>query len=82
MPVLVLQTRLGLTAWDIAVLVGAFIILEIMLSRLLFRLHSSATGRIEARPGSRTAPNARRRSPLLPLSRLGCSRIPGFENSN
>jgi CDP-2,3-bis-(O-geranylgeranyl)-sn-glycerol synthase len=30
---------LGLTAWDIAVLVGAFIILEIMLSRLLFRLH-------------------------------------------
>jgi hypothetical protein len=38
-PVLVLQTRLGLTAWDIAVLVGAFIILEIMLSRLLFRLH-------------------------------------------
>ena len=37
-PVLVLQARLGLTGWDIAVLVAAFVILEIVLSRLLFRL--------------------------------------------
>ena len=37
-PVLVLQARLGLTGWDIAVLVAAFVVLEIVLSRLLFRL--------------------------------------------
>ena len=78
-PVLVLQTRLGLTAWDIAVLVGAFIILEIGFPDCCSG-SSSATGRIEARPKP-TAPT-RGRSPLLPLSRLGCSRIPGFENSN
>ena len=38
-PILVLQTRLGLTGWDIAVLVAAFVTLEIVLSQLLFRLH-------------------------------------------
>jgi CDP-2,3-bis-(O-geranylgeranyl)-sn-glycerol synthase len=39
LPLLVLQDRLGLNAADIALLVAAFIALELLLSRLLFKLH-------------------------------------------
>jgi CDP-diglyceride synthetase len=39
LPLLLLRTRLGLSAADIAVTVAAFVILELALSRLLFRLH-------------------------------------------
>lgn len=39
LPALVYKTRLGLTAWDIAGVVFAFILLELLLSRLLFGLH-------------------------------------------
>lgn len=39
LPLLVFQQRLGLGYGDIAVLVAAFIVLELLLSRLLFRLH-------------------------------------------
>ena len=39
LPLLVLRTRLNLTGWDIAVLLAAFVLLEIWVSRLLFRLH-------------------------------------------
>lgn len=39
MPSLVLKARLGLAAWDIAGVVFAFILLELLLSRLLFGLH-------------------------------------------
>jgi CDP-2,3-bis-(O-geranylgeranyl)-sn-glycerol synthase len=38
LPALALKTRLGLTAWDIAGVVFAFILLELLLSRLLFGL--------------------------------------------
>jgi CDP-2,3-bis-(O-geranylgeranyl)-sn-glycerol synthase len=37
-PLLAVQQRLGLQAWDIALLVGAFLVLELLLSRLLFRV--------------------------------------------
>jgi CDP-2,3-bis-(O-geranylgeranyl)-sn-glycerol synthase len=37
-PLLAVHQRLGLQAWDIALLVGAFLVLELWLSRLLFRL--------------------------------------------
>jgi len=37
-PLLGVQQRLGLQVWDIALLVGAFIALELLLSRLLYRL--------------------------------------------
>ena len=39
LPLLLLQQHLGLGHGDIAVLVAAFIVLELVLSRLLFRLH-------------------------------------------
>lgn len=39
LPTLAFKTRLGLTAWDIAGVVFAFILLELLLSRLLFGLH-------------------------------------------
>lgn len=39
LPTLAFQTRLGLTAWDVAGVVFAFILLELLLSRLLFGLH-------------------------------------------
>lgn len=39
LPALVFKTRLNLTAWDIAGVVFAFILLELLLSRLLFGLH-------------------------------------------
>jgi CDP-2,3-bis-(O-geranylgeranyl)-sn-glycerol synthase len=39
LPALAFKTRLGLTAWDIAGVVFAFILLELLLSRLLFGLH-------------------------------------------
>jgi CDP-2,3-bis-(O-geranylgeranyl)-sn-glycerol synthase len=39
LPLLLFQTRLGLSTPDIAVLLAAFIVLELTLSRLLFRLH-------------------------------------------
>jgi CDP-2,3-bis-(O-geranylgeranyl)-sn-glycerol synthase len=39
LPTLVLKARLGLTAWDIAGVVFAFILLGLLLSRLLFGLH-------------------------------------------
>lgn len=39
LPTLAFKSRLGLTAWDIAGVVFAFILLELLLSRLLFRLH-------------------------------------------
>lgn len=39
LPTLVCKARLGLTAWDIAGVVFGFILLELLLSRLLFRLH-------------------------------------------
>jgi CDP-2,3-bis-(O-geranylgeranyl)-sn-glycerol synthase len=38
LPALAFKTRLGLTAWDIAGVVFAFILLELLLSRLLFGL--------------------------------------------
>jgi CDP-2,3-bis-(O-geranylgeranyl)-sn-glycerol synthase len=38
LPTLAFKTRLGLTAWDIAGVVFAFILLELLLSRLLFGL--------------------------------------------
>ena len=38
LPLLAVQQRLGLQAWDIVLLVGAFIALELSLSRLLHRL--------------------------------------------
>jgi len=38
-PLLALKARLGLTAWDIAGVVLAFVVLELLLSRLLFGLH-------------------------------------------
>ncbi|QEL27175.1 CDP-archaeol synthase (plasmid) [Bosea sp. F3-2] len=38
LPLLVLQDRLGLSAIDIGVIVGAFTAVEVILSRLLFRL--------------------------------------------
>ncbi len=37
-PLLAVRQSLGLHAWDIVLLVGAFIVLELLLSRLLFRL--------------------------------------------
>lgn len=39
LPVLVLRPHLGLGIGDIAIIVAAFVVLEIVLSRLLFRLH-------------------------------------------
>ena len=39
LPLLVLQRHLGLDYGDIAIIVAAFIVLELVLSRLLFRLH-------------------------------------------
>lgn len=39
LPTLAFKARLGLTVWDIAGVVFAFILLELLLSRLLFRLH-------------------------------------------
>jgi len=39
LPLLVLRTQLGLGYGDIAIIVAAFIVLELLLSRLLFRLH-------------------------------------------
>lgn len=39
LPLLLLRTRLGLDALEIAVLVAAFMVLENALSRLLFKLH-------------------------------------------
>jgi hypothetical protein len=39
LPTLALKTRLDLMAWDIAGVVFAFILLELLLSRLLFGLH-------------------------------------------
>ncbi len=39
LPALAFKTRLGLTGWDIADVVFAFILLELLLSRLLFGLH-------------------------------------------
>jgi CDP-2,3-bis-(O-geranylgeranyl)-sn-glycerol synthase len=36
---LVLRQHLGLGIGDIAIIVAAFVVLEIVLSRLLFRLH-------------------------------------------
>jgi hypothetical protein len=44
LPLLLLRAHLGLSNTDIAVIVVAFIVLELMLSRLLFMLH------IRARP--------------------------------
>ncbi len=38
-PLLAFRERLGLAAWDIAVVVLAFFVLELLLSRLLYRLH-------------------------------------------
>ncbi|MEK7207477.1 MAG: CDP-archaeol synthase [Pseudomonadota bacterium] len=38
-PLLALKARLGLTAWDIAGVVLAFMVLELLLSRLLYGLH-------------------------------------------
>ncbi|MHB1142705.1 MAG: CDP-archaeol synthase [Sulfuricaulis sp.] len=38
LPALAFKTRLGLTAWDIAGVVFAFILLELLLSRVLFGL--------------------------------------------
>ncbi len=37
-PLLACQDRLGLQLWDVALLVGLFIALELLLSRLLYRL--------------------------------------------
>lgn len=39
LPLLVFRARLGLAAWDIAVVVLVFFGLELLLSRLLYRLH-------------------------------------------
>lgn len=39
LPALALKSRLALTAWDITGVVFAFILLELLLSRLLFGLH-------------------------------------------
>jgi CDP-2,3-bis-(O-geranylgeranyl)-sn-glycerol synthase len=39
LPLLLLQARLGLAVLDIAGIVGAFVLLEVLLSRVLFRLH-------------------------------------------
>jgi CDP-archaeol synthase len=39
LPLLVLQQHLGLGYGDIAIIVAAFIVLELVLSRMLFRLH-------------------------------------------
>ncbi len=39
LPLLVLKARLGLTGAEIAGVVAAFVVLEVILSRLLFRLH-------------------------------------------
>jgi CDP-2,3-bis-(O-geranylgeranyl)-sn-glycerol synthase len=39
LPTLVFKARLGLTAWDITGVVFAFILLELLLSRLLYGLH-------------------------------------------
>ncbi len=39
LPSLAFKARLGLTAWEIAGVVFAFILLELLLSRLLFGLH-------------------------------------------
>lgn len=38
-PLLLFRERLGLTAWDIAVVALAFFVLELLFSRLLYRLH-------------------------------------------
>jgi CDP-2,3-bis-(O-geranylgeranyl)-sn-glycerol synthase len=38
-PLLVFRERLGLAAWDIAVVVLAFFVLDLLLSRLLYKLH-------------------------------------------
>jgi len=38
-PLLGLRVQLGLAAWDIAVVVLAFFVLDLLLSRLLYRLH-------------------------------------------
>jgi CDP-2,3-bis-(O-geranylgeranyl)-sn-glycerol synthase len=38
LPLLGVQHRLGLQAWDIGLLIGAFVALELLLSRLLHRL--------------------------------------------
>ena len=39
LPTLAFKTRLGLTAWDVTGVVFAFILLELVLSRLLYGLH-------------------------------------------
>lgn len=39
LPLLVLRAQLGLAAWDIAAVVLVFFVLELVLSRLLYRLH-------------------------------------------
>ena len=39
LPLLVLRQHLGLGYCDIAIIIAAFIVLELVLSRLLFRLH-------------------------------------------
>lgn len=39
LPVLAFKARLNLTAWDVAGVVFAFILLELLLSRVLFGLH-------------------------------------------
>lgn len=39
LPTMLLRTTVGLSAADVAVTVTAFVILELVLSRLLFRLH-------------------------------------------
>lgn len=38
-PLLVFRGRLGLATWDIAVVVLAFFVLDLLLSRLLYKLH-------------------------------------------
>ena len=38
LPLLLFRARLGLGATEVAVLVAAFVLLEVVLSRLLFRL--------------------------------------------
>ncbi|UCE88799.1 MAG: CDP-archaeol synthase [Pseudomonadota bacterium] len=39
LPLLVLRMPLALTVWDIAVVVAAFVATDVLLSRVLFRLH-------------------------------------------
>lgn len=39
LPLLVLKTRLGLGGWEIVGVISAFVALELILSRLLFKLH-------------------------------------------